>query len=432
MNRDQKPKPKIGIFTTFSNFNPEYSLCTVVTQQLEALLRHDYKPVLFVLNIFKDDEKVPEGVEVRKVIPQLILEPYHINDLSNFEEDVSKAQEALEEHMPDIDVCLTHDIIFINSYLPYNEALRRAQDTKLGHTKWLHWMHSGPSTRPTMDGSPYDNLYTLPKNSKLVYMNYTDAVRAAEMYGTWDTEVRTIFNPMDIRILHNFHPLSKELIDRYELMTADVIDVYPLSTTRMNDAGKQLSKVIWVMGEIKKLGKSIRIVVCNAHANGKHEKKAIEEMYTLAANMGVERRELIFTSLYDPPKWEHGVPHEVVRDMFILGNLFIFPTVSENCPLVLLEAMASKNLLVLNGNFPALKDFPGNDALYFNFGSLLQTPEFPDGIDNYYRDMAKIIVQHLNTNKVLGAHDSLRKKFNMDYIFKQQLEPAIMELYYGY
>lgn len=429
---EQKPKPKIGIFTTFSNFKPEYSLCTVVKQQLEALVKHGYEPVLFVLNIFKEDEIVPEGVGVRRVIPQLVLEPYHKNDLSNFETDVTKAQTALEEHMSDIDVCLTHDIIFINSYLPYNEALRRAQKTKLGHVKWLHWMHSGPSIRPTMDGSPYDNLYTLPENSKLVYMNYTDAVRAAEMYGTWDTEVRTISNPMDIRILHDFHPLSRELIDRYDLLSADVIDVYPLSTTRMNDAGKQVSKVIWVMSEIKKLGKSIRIVICNAHANGDNEKKAIESVYQAATEMGIERRELIFTSLYDAPKWEHGVPHEVVRDMFLLGNLFIFPTVSENCPLVLLEAMAGKNLLVLNNNFPALKDFGGNNALYFNFGSLLQTPQFPNGVDLYYRDVAKIIVQHLNKSKVLGAQDTVRKKFSMDYIFKQQLEPAIMELYYGY
>jgi len=429
---EQKEKPKIGIFTTFSNFNPEYSLCTVVSQQLQALVKHGYEPVLFVLDIFKEDEEVPEGVEVRRTIPQLILEPYGINDLSNFEEDVKKAQTALEETMADIDVCLTHDIIFINSYLPYNTALRNAQKTTLQHTKWLHWMHSGPSARPTLDGSPYDNLYTLPNNSKLVYMNYTDAVRAAEMYGTWDTEVRTIFNPMDLRILHNFHPLSRDLVERYDLLSADVVDVYPLSTPRMGAGGKQIEKVIQVMAEIKNLGKSIRIVVCNAHANADREKDYIKDMYRKAAELGIESRELVFTSLFNAPDWEHGVPHEVVRDMFLISNVFIFPTVSENCPLVLLEAMATKNLLVLNANFPALKDFAGKNALYFNFGSLVQTPQFPNGVDNYYRDVAKIIIQRLNNNMSLEAHKILKQKFSVDYVFKQQLEPAILEMYYGY
>jgi hypothetical protein len=201
---DQKEKPKVGIFTTFSNLNTEYSLCTVVLQQLQALKKNGYSPVLFVLTNFTGE--VPEGVEVRKVIPQLILEPYGRNDLSHYEDDVNKALLALEQHMLDMDVCLTHDIIFINSYLPYNEALRRSIKGKLSHVKWLHWMHSGPSIRPQMDGSPYDNLYTLPENSRLVYMNYTDALRAAEMYGIWPKDVRTIFNPMDIRTLYDFHP----------------------------------------------------------------------------------------------------------------------------------------------------------------------------------------------------------------------------------
>ena len=429
MNKENKPK--VGIFTTFYNLDPEYSLCTVVLQQLQALVKNGYSPVLFVLTNMNDDP-IPEGVEVRKVIPQLLLEPYGKADLSNFEKDVDTALQAMEENMTDIDVCLTHDIIFINSYLPYNEALRRAIKGKLSHVKWLHWMHSGPSIRPSMDGSPYDNLYTLPDNSRLVYMNYTDVVRAAEMYGVYPKDVRTIFNPMDLRVLFDFDPLSWEITDDYDLMSADVVDIYPLSSTRMGDDGKQLRKVIWVMSHVKRLGKSIRIVVCNAHANAQREKDTIESMYLYASGLGVERRELIFTSLHDKPKWEHGVPHKVISDLFMLSNVFIFPSVSENCPLVLLEAMAGKNLLVLNANFPAFKDFAGENAMYFNFGSLVQTPSFPLGEDKYMEDVAKLIISQLNIDKVLGSQAILRKRFNLDYIFRQQLETAIMEIYHGY
>jgi hypothetical protein len=417
---------KVGIFTTFTDLNPEYSLVTVVLQQLEMLKKYGYNPILFVLSNFHGE--IPEGVEIRKVIPQLILEPYGKGDLSKFEEDVEKAKNAMEENMQDIDVCLTHDIIFINSYLPYNEALRRAIDGKLSHIGWLHWMHSAPSIRPTMDGSPYDNLYTLPKNSKLVYMNYTDVVRAAEMYGTWPKEVRTIFNPMDIRLLHKFHPLTNELIEQYDLLSADVIDIYPLSSTRMDESGKQLSKVVKIMGYIKKQGNSIRLVVPNAHANAQREKDTIERMYKLAFENGIERRELIFTSLHDIPKWEHGVPHDVIRDLFLISNVFIFPSVSENCPLVLLEAMAGKNLLILNHSFPAMRDFALENALYFRFGSLVDNPQYPGGEENYYRDVALLTLSELNNNKVLNAAARLRKYFSMDYIFKQQLEPAIMEI----
>lgn len=427
---EQKRQPKIGIFTTFTSFNSEYSLCTVVEQHLDMLLKHGYEPVLFTLDSFTDSKKIMEGVDVRAVIPQLILEPYQQNNLVNFEADVTIAQKAMEEHMADIDVMLTHDIIFQNSFLPYNEAMRRAIKSTLSHVKWLHWMHSGPSTRPRMDGSPYDNLYTLPANSRLIYMNHTDKLRAAEMYAVPEHEVRVIYNPMDPRLLFGSHPLTKHLIDKYDLLSADVIDIYPLSTTRMGHAGKQIEKVIKLMGNVKKLGKTVRIVVCNAHANGEREKKAIESMYLLAGLEGIEKNELIFTSLEQVPNWEHGVPHEVIIDLFLLSNVFIFPTVSENCPLVLLEAMACKNLIVSNFNFPALREFTQEHALYFQFSSLVQNVNYAEGMDKYFEDAAKITISRLENDMALKAQERLRKTFNVEYIFKQQLEPAIKEIYY--
>ncbi len=421
-------KPRIGLLTTFADFNPAFSLCSVVKQQLIALVKHGYRPVLIVLKSFHDDEAVPEGVEVRKILPQLILEPYSALEAEGLKKDVPEAKKAMEEGMADINVCLCHDIIFINSYLPYNIALREALDGKLKKMKCLHWMHSGPSMR-ALDGTVWDNLYTLPPNSKIVYMNYSDAIRAAEHYHTLPKSVRTIFNPMDIRELYDFHPITRELIDKYDLMKPDYICVYPLSTTRMGKAGKQLSKVIWIMGELKLRGHKVALVVPNAHANADKEKKAIEKMYDFAEEKGLTRKELIFTSFHNPPDNEHGVPHKVVTDLFLLGNLFIFPSVSENCPLILLEAMAGKNLLILNWSFPAMRDFAGSNAQYYRFGSLLDEPRFPDGIDKYMSDIALLIESEMSQNKALLAQKEVRQKFNVDYIFKHMLEPAIMEIF---
>lgn len=420
---------KVGIFTTFSNFKPEYSLTTVVRQQITMLKKHDYKPVLFVLDIFKDDYSDLEGVEVRKTIPQLLLEPYGSGDLSNLDKDVHKAQKAIEESFSDLDFCFTHDIIFQRSFLPYNIAMRNSLD-KLPNIKWLHWMHSGPSFA-NLDGSPWDNLFTLPKNSRLVYMNYTDQIRAVEMYHTTPANVRTIFNPMDIRDLFEFSDLTRELIDTYDLMSPDILSVYPLSTTRMDSGGKQIRKAIRVMSEIKKRGKTVRFVIINAHANGEREKIAIIETKSFARSLGLEDRELIFTSNHGL-EWEHGIPHETVRDLLLLSNVFLFPSYSENCPLVLLEAMAGGNVLVLNQDFPAFKDFGDRNAIYFRFSSIVAPqPDFPHGEEKYYRDVAILTLAELENNTAIKAQTKLRKEFNVDYIFKQQLEPAMLELLNG-
>jgi len=243
-------------------------------------------------------------------------------------------------------------------------------------------------------------------------------------------DVRTIFNPMDIRELYNFSPLTKEIIEANDLMSPEFLCIYPLSTTRMDKAGKQLSKAIWIMSELKKKGRSVALVVPNAHANAQNEKKAIEDMYQFAYDKGLERRELVFTSLHDVPKYEQGVPHNVVRDLFTLSNLFLFPSVSENCPLVLLEAMAGKNILVLNESFAPIKDFGKEDAMYFGFGSLLEKDrDFPMGEDTYYKDIATLIISEYNQNKAIKAQTRLRREFNLDKIAQKQLLPAILELW---
>ena len=423
-------KLRIGILTTFSDFGPEYSLVSVVKNQLEMLIQNGYSAVLFTLPQFKDDDQVPKGVEIRKIVPQFVLEPYGSYDLNtqipdDFESNAKIAQTAFEENMQDINVMLTHDIFFINSFLIYNKAVRDAMIDKLKGIRWFNWLHSGPSLRPSNIPYPHTLRYSIPPNSKMVYMNDTDVLRMAEMYGGTLEDFRVVNNPLDLPEFLNFHPLSKKLYYNYKLYKADIIQVYPVSTPRM-ESNKQVSKVIRIFGKLKKQGKDVRLIICNAHANAEGEKKEIENILKLAEGEGLTREEVIFTSLVDAPQWEHGVPHKVVSDLFLLSNLFIFPSVSENCPLILLEAAACKNLLVLNNSFPVFKDFFGGEALYFEFGSVIKNVDYKD-IEQYFYEVAMIIVGELNNNKVYNSNVHLRKNFNLDYIFRNKLEPIFYE-----
>jgi glycosyltransferase involved in cell wall biosynthesis len=263
-------------------------------------------------------------------------------------------------------------------------------------------------------------------------MNKYDVVRAAEMYGLFPKDVRVVHNPIDYRYQGNIHPLTDKIITDYGLNEADIVAVYPLSTTRMTGGGKQLHKAIKVMAGLKKLGRSVRYVICNAHANGDNEKQEIQKMRALAKEYGLDPRyELIFTSLIDAPKYEHGVPHQVVLELMRFSDLFLFPSVSENCPLVLLEAALGKNLLVLNEDFSPMKDFVGPNALYFKFDSINTVTTHPMGEDVYYEDVAKIINAEFHTNRTFQAFREIKQKFNIDYIFKNELEPLFYERWGG-
>lgn len=421
---------KVGILTTFNDLKPSYSLATVVKNQLQVFKENGYETVLLVLPSFNDDENVPKGVEVRKVIPQIILEPYAgmkkglLKD--KVENDVEAVFEALVKHCRDLDIIITHDWLLVDTYAPYAAALHLTdKDRILSKKKWLHWIHSYPSNFTNVE-YPWSEQFHIPKNHKLVYLNNHDSLAVAERYQATIDDVRVVHNPTDPRTHYRLHPLVEKMIKKYDLLDCDIMQVYPVSTPRMGADGKQLNRVIQVFSELKKNGKKVKLVVCNAHANAQKEKDLILEMLMYAGSVGLSQDEVIFTSLIDLPEWEHGVPHEVVRDLFLLSNLFVFPTLSENCPLILLEAAAAKNLLVLNDDFPPLREFFGKDALYFKFSSLRMRTTYEDE-GKYFSDVAKIIIGELSKNRPLSAFNTWKQKFNYDYIFKSQLEPILNE-----
>ena len=401
---------KIGIFTSFYRIDPGYSLCAVVLDQLTALVKHGHEPVLFVLPIFKDEELVPKGVEIRKIVPQLILEPYKgLNFPSHWKEDVEKAKSSFEKNLQDITHLICHDTFFIDTFLPYNIALR---ESNVG-CKFLAWTHSAPSSRPNLEDNPHANRYTLPPRTRLVYLNHDKVTDLAEMYGAWNKDVRVVHNSRDPRTFWDLDPLVKQIVDETNLLEADIISIYPLSTPRMV-SGKGLDKVIKIHSKLKVLGYKTRIIVCNAHANAQPDQRSISDLKVWAGELGLLPNELIFTSQYGK-EYELGVPPKVVSDLFRLSNVFIFPTISENSSLVLLEAMLSGNLLVLNREVGTLKEHAGNSALYFDF-SYREPKEKNEG---YYLDLAKILVSEFENNKSLQVKRREMQNFNYDAIFKE-------------
>lgn len=417
---------KIGCLTTFYNFSRAYSLTTVVESQLVSLVKHGYPTVLFVHDNFTDDHLVPKEVEIRKIVPRFHLKDYSANQPveSDFEEQAEKAYQAFKEGFKDIDVVIEHDLCFQGWFLPYAKAIHRLADET--NIKWLHWTHSTPNSMPTGLKEPHSFRYRLPKNSKLVYLNHAGLIRAAESYGLFPKNVSIVHNPVDPRLYLSLDPLVRDLIDRYDLLSADFIQTYPVSGTRMID-GKKLPYVIDVFAGLKRQGKSVRLIICNAHSNAQREKDAIEQMYNYAAEKNISRSELIFTSMEDVPKYEHGVDRSVVSQLMNLSNLFVFPSESENCPLILLEAMMNKQILILNEHVKSMKELAGENALYFNFGSIDDKVEYHQGRQSFMDDVAKIIISEYSINRPLKAANRLKQNYNYDYIFKTQIEPLFFE-----
>lgn len=421
-------KKRIAILTTFQDFDSAYSLVNIALDQCRMLKKYGYEYTIFVNEEFNKDDLAKYSSEFNVSASMPIA--YGMTEDIIIDEFVDRLTEAYYEALKDFDVVLTHDIMFQGWFISHNKAVRNVIP-KLPNIRWFHWVHSAPGARSTK-GYPVSLRYNKAPNAKYVYLNHDDRLRFAEYIGGNTEDVRIVYNPLDLRDFYEMHEDSVEIIDRYDLMSADIMQVYPFSCTRMRDKG--VHKIIAMFGAFKKyFNKNVKLVLCNAHTTRGRERQAVEEMVQLAEKHGLTEEEVIFTSRYKPERpeeggWTYSTPHRVIRDLLKISNIFIFPTVSEACSKVLLEASSAGCYMVLNGSFKPMKEFANQNAVYHDFGSLRENVDHGEmGEDKWLEEVAKATMPGFLAEKSIAQKTYMKQKFNIDYIFRHQLEPLFYE-----
>jgi hypothetical protein len=339
--------------------------------------------------------------EIKKVIPVFTYENYDsVSAVPDFL--IEKIKGVLEEHLKGIDYCFTHDLILQDSFIAHNLALRKVNLPII----WRHWIHSQPN------GVKVNNI---PEGHKIIFLNHSDRISVAERYSTWMDNVGVVYNPVEP---HEYKDdeITKKVTEVFRFK--DIRITYPFCTTRMGAKG--VEKVLKIAGKIKANEKAVGVCLINSNANAFKEKKAIEDMSEFARKNGLNDRDFVFTSTLDK-SYECGLPNSVTRNVFAQGNLFVFPTISECCSLVLLEAMSAGNLLVLNGDIDSMREFGGFDsALYMRFGSIFNKTVYSNE-DSYFNDWAKIIIRQMDSRMRFKSKER-SKLFSEDSISQQLLE----------
>lgn len=422
-------KYKIAILTNFMDFNPGYSLTGIVIDHYNILKKYGHD-VRLVVNERYNPAKNPDLVAY-KGLKFMHLVDYKQDSLNDdHAKDIPETVEMMRQALtwPDgstADFALTHDLAFQGWFLPYLYAIRDF-NKDFPALKWMHWVHSVPTGH-----RPYWQV--IGKNHKLIYPNMTDALKCAEEFHGVLDDVRVIHHIKDIRVFGNFCNLTCRMIDAYDLLEADIMQTYPMSSDRFEAKG--LDHVIKIFENMKNMGKSVRLVICNQWGNVDRYR---QQCINIQKKSILNEKELIFTSQFDQykdpnegdklkGKWELGVPARVIKELQTISNLFIFPTKEESFGLVLPEAaLMGGQLLVLNESLMMMREISGLNALFFGFGSFsinheIKTPEV------YYNDLAKIIIGKMNQEYSIRSKTFMKKAYNADHIYKTEIEPLLAE-----
>lgn len=430
---------KVAIFTTFTSADPAYSLNRVVEDQIKMLLRGGYEVKVLVAQGFQ-----AVGVYKHVELVEIPNVPCH-NELrkdETFDEDVQSLSDALKTALLDVEVVLTHDIVYQPACLKHNFAARKfAQDNP--SVRWLHWIHSAtaPYRLQALTGMFTDAYLDLVRkefpNSYYIFFNDYSKPRIAENFGISEDKVKTVHHPIDLCGFFSTDPLATRFIEDKQLYLADAVCIYPCRL----DRGKQVEYVIKTMAMLKDFGLSVRVVVMDFHSTAGDKVKYRDELKSTGIDWGLNSRELSFTSEYDPA-WMVQAPSKVVRDLQMFANVFIMPSVSESYSLVTQEAAALGKVLVLNFDFPPFRDIFGSGAIFRKYSSNIDVMTGMDGDTstkygpgnasdqerkfhekNYHRETAGMIANRLLTYENLVTQRKVFKERNLDTVFKKELEP---------
>lgn len=406
----------------FVEWNPGYSLTSIVEDQAHMLERHGHTVRVAVSDAFLDKggdlpysilPMIPslEGAVDYHAYENILKNKSHINVSDDF-------SRALVEHVREDEIIFSHDIIYTGWNLPYFHGLKNSGIKN----RCYHWIHSIPTQQ-----FDWWNLSSLGDNHRLVIPNRSHKQMTAEVFNTHFERVNYIPHIRDIRKFLAFSPEAWRFIDAFpKALSADIVQIYPASSDRLSAKG--ILDLIYLFREFKALGYSVCLVIVNQWATGRQSKEDLQEFLDTAAdNRLIPQKEFVFTSLWEPPTWDTGLPQFLLRDLMSLGNVFIFPTKAESFGLVLPEALlASGALPVVNSHLEVMSEITQGRGMRFGFGSWTNGLAKPHSA-SWYESVASSIAQRIRDEEAVAARSIIRQTYNMDSIYKDYYLPLLRQ-----
>ena len=410
----EAPKPILVLMTALASFSSGYSLTTVIKDQAKAGVLAGYDVHLVTMEQTSQNRPTIPGVTIDTIIPNVIWKEDEVDDSK-----VDQIRVAIDTYIngfyapndanPRPMVIITHDFLLQTWYICAAKALHLIGDRfdQYGMpVRWFHQIHSSVGKRPTAPGTNW--RCSIPKTHRVMLVNWSDLTFLQEYYQAGPESFHTMPNIRDPEDFWGFSEQAANIAQATKMVEADIVQVYPVSTPRAQAKG--VDRVLHLFGILKRdFGKKVCLVMANAHANG--NQAVIQNLKSMAKGAGLEEEEFHVTSEIVGGSGANGLPMTDISALMSLSNIFCFPSVSEACGLVMLEAALAGCLLVLNNDLPTLKDFiQPEDAIWAAWGSLRQgrqgQQKTPEG---YWQEVAKAIIEALQKPPNLAKRRVLRQ-----------------------
>ena len=393
----------------------------IVEDQAKLFLRHGYRTTVFAGEGVNSENQlslsiIPEFRSLALSHPDL---KEKLLSESSFPAEFYQLKDAIyakiEKAFADTDIFIIHNILTNILNLPLNAALKNYIENH-PEKKFVAWTHD-----IALDEQGKKGVFRNPDVASLMYQpidhvryiaisEFLKQTLTREIAFTLES-IPVIYNGIDVSSFFNFDDLTQTFFSKHNLLNSDLLILLPSKVMKH----KNIDYCINMIAELKKDIPSVKMVITGKnfpHGKGKYV-SYVKSVYDQIKQLGLTDN-IIFLS--DQLEKTNGhFAFTVVKNLYLTSDIVFFLSSYENFGLPLIEAGLSKTP-ILCSNLTVFKEIEDKNIFFEDLAKV--TPY----------QMAKKTLQIVKENRQITYFKKIKKKFNYDNIFLDQIVPLINTL----
>jgi glycosyltransferase involved in cell wall biosynthesis len=316
-----------------------------------------------------------------------------------------KIYRKLTQELKRVEVVIIHNVLTMHFNLPFTAALEK-YIKKHSAKRFIAWCHDATFKDPfykrkTKYRYPWDIIARPIPKVEYVAISRLRQKELTGLFKISPKKITVIPDGIDYGHFLDLDEKIRHLFGKFNLFSQDLVMLLPTRIVKR----KNLELAVRITGELNKKLKSTLIITGPPDPHNSDSLRYYRSLKNLRARFRLKKK-VIFL-------YEEGikVSYSMLRSLYLLCDLLLFPSLQEGFGLPLLEA-GLVNLPVACADIPSLKETGGRDVYYLD---LKKNPAvLSAGLMKYYKRQLSIPM----FKKVL-------RNYTWESIFTQRIEPLL-------
>lgn len=415
-------KPNIAILH-YSSFPVIGGVEVIIQAHAHLFAEHNYPVKLIVGEGEPFDSRIPV-----RVIPEM-RSLHRVDESLNgelekgkvgkgFEEVRDNLYKKLKEELASVDMAIIHNLLTMHFNLPLTDALARIfkeQPKGPGAKKFIAWCHDATFKDPhyarhCRDKEPWQLLSRSFPQVNYVAISGLRQRELSKLFRLREEEIKVIPDGIDPALFLNLSPSALSIFKDFNLFNEDFVFFYPTRIVRR----KNIESAIRITKSVNAAGKKVSLLITSPpDPHNEDSLRYYQSLKSLAEKLGIGEK-IIFLYEYRDEKGERiRVDNQLLRDLYLLSDLLLFPTSAEGFGIPILEAGIC-NLPVACSRIEPLTEVGGEEVLYLD-------------LNDKAEKLALDIINHLAKHLTLPLFKKVFRRYTWPAIFSRKIEPLLQE-----